>query len=208
MPPATSSPRPFDLAPGGVLERILAAIAPGPLLYLGPLDDRTAARFSSAGFDIEVVAFAPDAVLEWPAVGGTAVAERILDPATMVLPDSRYALVVLDGVLSSLPPRDGERLVSAVRRAVRPGGVVYASAYTVADPEFAAACAAEEAVARNAVLREDGWHRFLLRGELAMAFGGWMVLHAADELAGNAPGTTRATTVLVARRPVGGSLLA
>ena len=70
--------------------------------------------------------------------------------------------------------------------------------------------AVSEAVLRDTYEVDDReLVRFAAPGELAMAFTGWTLLHAV-EIAADAgdPDPGRATSVVVARRPAGGTLLA
>jgi hypothetical protein len=112
---------------GVVLERLLPAIPRGPLLQLGFRGIDRPRVLAECGFAVEVADFSPDVVLKCRAEAarvGVALEVREIDRAAPTFPPARYALALLDGVLSQVGPEEGERLLGAVRRAVRPGGVV------------------------------------------------------------------------------------
>ncbi|MFN2252236.1 MAG: hypothetical protein ACK2UL_10000 [Anaerolineae bacterium] len=126
------------------------------------------------------------------------------------LPPLAYDVVFLDGVLSGMSPAQGDRLIERVRSAVRPGGLVIASALSRDDASRARMEDVSEPVARDTFELSDGdLVRYVARGEMAMAFAGWLLLHAAEE--GPTAGPAREggrKSVVVARRPPGGTLLA
>jgi len=191
-----------------VLDRVLGVVRPGPLLYVGCLSAARAIRCRRRGFEVTTVAFAPAAVVECPPhdLAGLVVTERTVDRAGMDLSSEGYGVVVLAEPLSHLPPTEGERLIAAARRATRPGGAIYAAAYATGDPRFEALRAGGQSLGRHTVRTADGRVlRFFLTGELAMAFEGWLLLHAAER---RLDGPARVVSDLVARRPSTGTLLA
>ena len=210
-PPSTDASdwAPFGPSPDRGIERLMQAVAPGPVLYAGALSAERAQRFREAGFDLDLAAL-PE-VVRPPSADPEArhAIGRTVDVTAASSLDARYALVVLDRVLPLLEPKDGDRLLTMARGATRPGGIVYVSGLTIADPAYEALGATAAETARHAVRLDDGrWVRFLVPGELAMAFEGWIVLLSQDRVEEDERGRTRRTTVLAARRPSGSSLLA
>ena len=88
--------------------------------------------------------------------------------------------------------------------------LVIASALSRDDASRARMEDVSEPVARDTFELSDGdLVRYVARGEMAMAFAGWLLLHAAEE--GPTAGPAREggrKSVVVARRPPGGTLLA
>jgi hypothetical protein len=162
------------------------------------------------GFDADVVAFAPDKVVECRAAvaaAGLQAEVRQVDRRDIALPSGRYALIVTESALEGLWPVEGDVLLSRLRRSVRPGGVAALAARTVNDPGFARWRAEGTSVARNTFLSPDGRvHRYLMPGELSMAFGDWLVLAALERAFPN--GDDAVFGMLVVRRPTSGTLLA
>lgn len=201
--------RRLETSPDRTIDRLLPTIPRGPLCYIGPLAPDRARRLGRAGFDVEIAVLADGPVIEWRPSTDLDVAEREVGRRGSGLPDLRYTFMVLDGVLAWMSPPHGDGLLASVRRATRPGGVVIASALAIDDPAYEALKPAEAAATRRAVRLADGaWLRFHMPGELTMAFAGWTVLHSADETARDDRGRERRLSVVAARRPPRGSLLA
>jgi hypothetical protein len=192
----------WDIPCDGVLRRLLPALTPGPALHVGLRAARPPALLEGAGFAMEVVTLTPGPMVEW--LPGPPSRDRPTDSIGVPeLTHGRYALVILDGVLSFLAPRSGDRLVAWAKCAVRAGGLVYVAAYAGSDPARALAeTGAEEGAAAGLRPR-----RYLVAGELDMAFEGWMLLHVTYGPQLDVRGRPRSAAVLVARRPTGSALL-
>jgi len=191
-----------------VLERHLPAAPRGDLLYVGPLTEDRARWLLRNGFAVEVVVPSASGVVEWPPPPAGVGAVLRLDPTAPALPAMRYAFAVLDGAPNLLPPRSGARLIAAVRGAVKPGGVVYAAAYTAADADGATHVPGGGGAGQPDARDQPPRAWLLARGELAMAFEDWLLLHLVEGQVRDGAGRERSATVLVARRPSGGTLLA
>jgi hypothetical protein len=184
--------------PVEVLQSLSMAVRRGPVLYLGP-DTSRVELFTFDGEHADAVVFSPRAVVTLRKEGaGIDVRGWPKDPGALEVPGGRYELVVMDGVLNALAPHEGDRVLSAVRRAACHGGLVLASALTT-----------------DAQLDAEGPSgggrplRLLLPGELSMAFAGWSLLYAVEKPLGADIGSAATgRAVVVARRPSGGTLLA
>ena len=194
----------WDIPCDGVIGRLLPALVPGLALHVALAQRQPLHWLAGAGFVVDSVTASLGPMVEWLAGpldaghGGPDAAGRL------ELPAERYSLVILDGVLSFLGTRKGDRLVAAAKRAVRPGGLVYVAAYATSDPARSWAPSGPESgdAARARPCR------FMAAGELAMAFEGWMLLHVAHGPLVDAGGRTRSASVVAARRPSGSALLA
>jgi hypothetical protein len=194
----------WDIPCDGVIRRLLPALVPGPALHVALAQHQPLLWLAGAGFVVESVTATLGPVVErlsGPLDTGPGGPDAA---GGMELPPGQYALVILDGVLSFLGSRRGDRLMGAAKRTVRPGGLIYVAAYAASDPARAWASAGPEtgdaARARPC--------RFMAAGELAMAFEGWMLLHVTHGPLVDAGGMTRSASVVAARRPSGSALLA
>lgn len=144
------------------------------------------------------------------AMAGLVSAVEVLDPASLVLQPSSWALVVV-AALHLLSPRIGDRLLEQAKVATQPGGLVVAGAPTTDDGAYAKLQTMARPIDRHTYLwPTNDPARFLVPGELAMAFEGWLVLHSVHHCRPAADGrdAQHAWVAMAARRPLRGMLLA
>ncbi len=194
------------------VERLGPAIPAGPALLLG-WEHRLAERLLAGSLrTLDIAVFSPEEVVICHGAMTAAIgwAVQAVDPATVRFGPRTYAAVVV-AALATLAPPLGDRLVKQAKEATQPGGLVFVAAPTTDDAEGERWHALGLQVDRHTYRRPDGnLARFVVPGELSMGFEGWSLLQVAHrfrEPAGQDEGR-RAWAMVVARRPLCGTLLA
>lgn len=93
-------------------------------------------------------------------------------------PDAPFNAVLCFGLLQILSQRDGASLIERLTQWVRPGGVLFLTAWHVEDPDFAELCEKWQRLGRRGFYSPEGDYRlFLWPGEILQIFSGWRVVH-------------------------------
>lgn len=172
--------RPHDGPPSGLLQRWLPHLPRGRALDLATGLGRNAVLLARAGYRVDAVDISATCLREAARRArraGVRVRWIEADLDTYPLPPGRYDLVVNTFFLK-------RRLFPALRRAVRPGGVVIFENHLEGDEEGG----------------PPGRGHRLRRGELRRRFRGWEVLDHEEGLFADA-GRLRLLGRIVARRP-------
>jgi 2-polyprenyl-3-methyl-5-hydroxy-6-metoxy-1,4-benzoquinol methylase len=93
-------------------------------------------------------------------------------------PEVPFDAVLCIGLMQILSQQDGASLIDRLCYWVRPGGVLFFTAWHVDDPEFAELCENWQRLGRRAFYSPEGDYRlFLWRDEILRVFSGWEVVH-------------------------------
>ena len=92
--------------------------------------------------------------------------------------DTGFGAVLAFGLLQTLSRRDGASLLHRFRAWIRPGGLLFVTAWHVDDPGYALTSAGWARAGLHSFRTDDGEHRtFLARGEILDLMLGWSVVH-------------------------------
>jgi tellurite methyltransferase len=172
--------RPHDGPPSAIVQRWAPVLRPGRALDVATGFGRNAIYLARAGYRVDAVDIAPTCLAEAARRArraGVRVRWIEADLDTFPVPEARYDLVVNAFFLN-------RRLMPALQRAVRPGGVVIVETHLEGDEPEGAPRAT----------------RRLRRGELCRRFRGWDVLELEEGLF-REHGRTQRLGRIVARRP-------
>jgi SAM-dependent methyltransferase len=119
------------------VERWQNLLTPGSALDIGAGDGETSLWLLDHGFQVDALEINPDRGLQLGA--------RMEDPKLrwhscsildFPLPIAYYSLIIAGAVLHFIPPSKLEHLANAIIAALRPSGMLLASAFTEDDPSY------------------------------------------------------------------------